>query len=639
MIPKSTASVAATLKGNGYATSWFGKNHKTPDWESSVAGPFDRWPTGMGFEYFYGFIGGETHQYYPVLFENTRAVEPKTSPEEGYHLMADMTDRAINYIKYSKSVAPQKPFFMYFAPGAAHAPHHAPKEWSHKFKGQFDQGWEKVREETYARQLKTGIIPPDTKLTPRPDWVPAWDSLSADQKKLYLRLFENFAGYLAFTDHECGRLIDAVNQLPDADNTMIIYIVGDNGASSEGGPDGTLNEVKALNGFPTPLAENLKHLDAIGGPDVEPHYPVGWAWSGNAPFQWVKQVASHLGGTRNPMIVTWPARIKDRGGIRTQFTHLIDVVPTILEAAQLPTPKTVDGVEQKPLDGVSFLSTFDSPNAKAVRQRQYFEVFSNRAIYDNGWIACAQHTFPWRQDYAPGNWDNDKWELYHLDEDFSEANDLAAKMPQKLAELTSLFDEEAKKNHVYPLDDRGTGRIYIPKPSPGGSDPKRTKFTYYAGAVRLAETAAANTKNRSHTIEADISLPENGGEGVLVAIGGSSGGYSLYVQDGKLVYHFNWFDETRTVINSSEPVPTGKSTVRFDFTYDGGSGELGKGGTCTLFINGRIVGEARIEKTVPGRFGIDTFGVGMDTGSPVSNTYKPPFAFTGTIEEVRVELK
>ncbi len=637
MIPKSTASVAATLKGNGYATSWFGKNHNTPDWESSVAGPFDRWPTGMGFEYFYGFIGGETHQYYPVLFENTRAVEPTSSPEEGYHLMTDMTDRAINYIQYSKSVAPQKPFFLYFAPGAAHAPHHAPKEWSHKFEGQFDQGWEKVREETYARQLEMGIIPPDTKLTPRPEWVPAWDSLSADQKKLYLRLFENFAGYLAFTDHECGRLIAAVNQLPDADNTMIIYIVGDNGASSEGGPDGTLNEVKALNGFPTPLEDNLKRLDAIGGPESEPHYPVGWAWSGNAPFQWVKQVASHLGGTRNPMIVTWPARIKDKGGIRTQFTHLIDVVPTILEAAHLPAPKTVDGVEQKPLDGVSFLSTFDSPEAKPVRQRQYFEVFSNRAIYDNGWIACAQHTFPWRQDYAPGNWDKDKWELYNLDEDFSEANDLAASMPEKLAQMKALFDAEAEKYHVYPLDDRGTGRIYEAKPSPGGSDPKRTKFTYYSGAVRLAETAAANTKNRSHTIEADITMPEQGGEGVLVAIGGSSGGYSLYVQDGKLVYHFNWFDETRTVITSSELVPAGKSTIRFDFAYDGG--ELGSGGTGTLFINDNKVGAARIEKTVPGRFGIDTFGVGMDTGSPVSNSYKPPFAFNGEIREVRVELK
>jgi len=637
MIPKSTASVAATLKGNGYATSWFGKNHNTPDWESSVAGPFDRWPTGMGFEYFYGFIGGEAHQYYPGLFENTRAVEPETSPEEGYHLLTDMTDRAIQYMQYSKSVAPQKPFFLYFAPGAAHAPHHAPKEWSHKFKGQFDQGWEKVREETYARQLEAGIIPPDTKLTPRPEWVPAWDTLSADQKKLYLRLFENYAGYLAFADHECGRLIDAVNQLPDADNTLIIYIVGDNGASSEGGPDGTLNEVKALNGFPTPIEDNLQHLDTIGGPETEPHYPVGWAWSGNAPFQWVKQVASHLGGSRNPMVVTWPARIKDKGGIRTQFTHVIDVVPTILEAAQLPAPKTVDGVEQKPLDGVSFLSTFDNPDATPVRQRQYFEVFSNRAIYDDGWMASAQHTFPWRQDYAPGNWENDRWELYHLDEDFSQANDLASEMPEKLAEMKALFDEEAEKYNVYPLDDRGTGRIYEAKPSPGGSDPNRTQFTYYPGAVRLAETAAPNTKNRSHTIEAVITMPEQGGEGVIVAIGASSGGYSLYVQDGKLVYHFNWFDETRTVVTSSETLPAGKSTVRLDFAYDGG--ELGSGGTATLFVNNKEVGAERIEKTVPGRFGTGTFDVGMDTGSPVSDEYMPPFAFNGEIHEVRVELK
>ena len=591
----------------------------------------------MGFEYFYGFIGGETHQYYPVLFENTRAVEPTTTPEEGYHLMTDMTDRAINYIQYSKSVAPQKPFFLYFAPGAAHAPHHAPKEWSHKFKGQFDQGWEKVREETYARQLKAGIIPADTKLTPRPEWVPAWETLSADQKKLYLRLFENYAGYLAFTDHECGRLIEAVNKLPDADNTMIIYIVGDNGASSEGGPDGTLNEIKALNGFPTPLEDNLKRLESIGGPESEPHYPVGWAWSGNAPFQWVKQVASHFGGTRNPMVVTWPARIKDKGGIRTQFTHLIDVVPTILDAANLPAPKTVDGVEQKPMDGVSFLSTFDSADAKPVRQRQYFEIFSNRAIYDNCWIACAQHTFPWRQDFAPGNWDEDKWELYHIDEDLSEANDLAAEMPDKLAEMKKLFDEEAQKNHVYPLDDRGTGRIYIAKPSPGGSDPNRTSFTYNAGAVRLAETAAPNTKNRSHSIEVDIDLPAEGGDGVLVAIGGSSSGYSLYLQDRKLIYHFNWFDEKRTVITSSESVPVGKSTVRFDFAYDGG--ELGSGGTGTLSINDKKVGESRIEKTVPGRYGIDTFGVGMDTGSPVANTYSPPFAFGGRVEQVRIELK
>ena len=624
MIPRSTATMGRILKDNGYATSWFGKNHNTPDWESSVAGPFDRWPTGMGFDYFYGFIGGETHQYYPVLFENTTPVEPKKTPEEGYHFMTDMTDRAIQWMRYSKSVAPQKPFLMYFAPGSAHAPHHAPKEWRDKFAGKFDAGWDKIRDETYQRQLDLGIIPPGTKLTARPDWVTPWDDLSPDEHKLYARLMENFAGYLAFTDYEVGRLLDAVKELPDAKNTMVIYIVGDNGASSEGGMTGTINEVKSLSGFPTSVEENLKHLDEIGGPNTEPHYPVGWAWAGNAPFQWVKQVASHLGGTRNPMIVSWPARIKDQGGKRTQFTHLIDVLPTILEASRIPAPKIVDGVDQKPMDGASFLSTFDSADAKPVRERQYFEVFSNRAIYDRGWIATAQHTFPWRQDFAPGNWDNDKWELYNLDEDFSEANDLAAKYPEKLAELKTLFDEEATKNHVYPLDDRGTGRLITPKPTP--ADPSRKSFTYFSGATRLAETAAPNTKNKSHTITADIILPEKDGGGVIVALGGASAGFSLFVKDGKLAYEYNWFDEDRTVITSSEAVPAGKSTVSFDFTYDGGG--PGKGGTGRLLINGKEVGKGRIERTVASRFGIDTFGVGMDTGSPVSKTTSHPMRST-----------
>ena len=639
MIPKSTATIGATLKGNGYATSWFGKNHNTPDWESSVAGPFDRWPTGMGFEYFYGFIGGETNQYYPVIFENTKAVEPDKSPEEGYHFMADMTDKAINYMQYSKAVAPDKPVFMYFAPGAAHAPHHAPKEWSTKFQGKFDAGWEKVREDTYQRQLEMGIIPKDTKLTPRPEWVPAWDTLSSDQKKLYLRLMENFAGYLAYTDHEIGRLIDAIHQLPDADNTMIIYVVGDNGASAEGGPDGTLNEVKALNGFSTPLEDNLKHIDDIGGPKGEPHYPVGWAWSGNAPFQWVKQVASHFGGTRNPMVVSWPAQIKDVGGIRAQFLHLIDIVPTILDAANLPAPKTVNGVVQKPMDGVSFLSTFTNADAKPVRNRQYFEVFSNRAIYDNGWIAAAQHTFPWRQDYAPGNWDNDTWELYNIDDDFSEANNLAASNPEKLAEMKALFDEEAKKNNVYPLDDRGTGRIYEAKPSPGGSDPKRTYFTYYSGTTRLAETAAPNMKNKSHTITAEINIPDKGGDGVLVAEGGSGGGFALYIKDGKLVYEYNFFDEDRYIVTSKDKVPIGKSTVKMDFIYEGKEGEMAKGGNIILYVNGNKIGEGKMDKSIPGRFGIDTFGIGEDTGSPVSKYYSPPFKFTGNILKVDIELK
>jgi arylsulfatase len=442
MLPKDTATIGEVLSDNGYATWWYGKNHNTPDWETTVAGPFDRWPTGMGFDYFYGFNAGETHQYYPVLFENTVPIEPDKTPEQGYHFMTDMTDRAIARMKFSKSVAPDKPFFMYFAPGAMHAPHHVTAEWRDRFKGKFDMGWEKYREVVYQNQLSMGIIPPDTKLTPRPDWVPAWDTLSADQKKLYAAFMENFAGFFAFTDHEIGRLLDAVKELPDADNTLIIYIVGDNGASAEGGPDGTLNEIKGLNGITTSIEEILPHLDKLGGPESEPHYPVGWAWAGNTPFQWVKQVASHLGGTRNPMVIAWPAKIKHDDKPRDPFLHLVDVVPTILEASRIPMPDSVNGFKQKPLAGKSFLASFTDPNFKG-RDEQYFEVFSNRSIYEDGWKANAQHTLPWRQDLAPGNWDKDRWELYNLDEDFSEANDLANEMPDKLAEMQGNFDAAA----------------------------------------------------------------------------------------------------------------------------------------------------------------------------------------------------
>lgn len=635
MIPKSTATMGEILRDNGYSTSWFGKDHNTPDWESSVAGPFTRWPTGMGFDYFYGFIAGETNQYYPIIFENTTPVEPNKTPEQGYHFMEDMTDKAIRWMQYSKSVAPQKPILLYFAPGAAHAPHQAPKEWRDKFKGQFDKGWDTVRQETYERQLKMGILPPGTGLTPRPNWVKPWDSLSNDQHRLFARLMENYAAYLSYADFETGRLLDAIKKLPDADNTLIIYIVGDNGASAEGGMDGTLNEIKALSGISTSLEDNLKHIDEIGGPETEAHYPVGWAWAGDAPFQWVKQVASHFGGTRNPMVVSWPAKIKDTGGVRTQFLHLIDVLPTILDAAHIAQPKMVNGTVQKPMDGVSFVSTFTNKNAKPVRTRQYFEIFSNRAIYDNGWIAAAQHTFPWRQDYAPGNWDKDKWELYNIDEDFSEDHNLASKYPEKVIAMKKLFDEEAAKNHVYPLDDRGTGRLISAKPTP--SDPKRKHFVFYEGAVRLAETAAPNTKNKSHTITATIEMPEKGGDGVIVAEGGISAGFSLYVKDRKLIYHYNWFDEERTEIISSEELPAGKSTVKFDFVYDGGG--TGKGGTGSLYINGKKVGEKRINKTVAARFGLDTFGVGEDTGAPVVNTYTAPFRFQGKIDEVVIDLK
>jgi arylsulfatase len=633
MIPKSTATVGKILKENGYNTGWFGKNHNTPDWESSVVGPFDRWPTGLGFDYFYGFIGGETNQYYPVLFENTVAVEPSKSPEEGYHFMTDMTDKAVDWLRYSKSVNPDKPVLMYFAPGAMHAPHHVAAEWRQKFAGQFDRGWDVVREETVARQHQNGVIPHDAENTPRPDWCPPWDSLSADQKRLYARFMENYAGYMAFADHEIGRLLDAIRALPDADNTMVIYIVGDNGASSEGGLAGTVNEIMNLNGVDSTLEENLARIDDIGNPSTEPHYPLGWAWAGNAPFQWVKQVASHLGGTRNPMVVSWPAQISDHGGVRSQFTHLIDLVPTILDAVGIPAPDKVNGIDQKPMDGVSIRSTFASADARPVRQRQYFEIFTNRAIYDDGWIACAQHTFPWRQDYAPGHWENDKWELYHLDEDFSENHNVAEKNPGKLAELQKLFDEEAQKYGVYPFDDRGSARLAVPKPPPGGADPNRRQFTYYPGALRLPETAAPNTKNRTHRISVHL---KQRGDGVLVAAGGISAGYVLYVKDGKPFYEYNWFDRDRTVLSGKSQLSQGVSTLTFEFLYDGGG--AGKGGDAILLVDGAEVDRKRIERTVAGRFGIDTFGIGADTGAPVSKGYKPPFPYQGVIDRVDIEI-
>ncbi len=571
--------IGAILRDNGYATWWFGKNHNTPDWETTIAGPFDRWPTSLGFEYFYGFNAGETDQYYPVIFENTSPVEPDKSPEEGYHLLTDMTDRAIARMKFSKSVAPDKPFFMYFAPGAMHAPHQAPAKWRESFKGAFDMGWEKYREQVYERQLEMGIIPKGTKLTPRPDWVPAWDSLSDLQKRVYTTLMENFAGYFAFTDHEIGRLLDAVKELPDADNTLVIFIAGDNGASAEGGPDGTFNEVKALNGINTPLEELVPLLDNVGAPGTEPHYPVGWAWAGDTPFQWVKQVASHLGGTRNPMVASWPSRITHDEQLRDAFLHLIDVAPTILEAARIPMPQTVDGIRQKPLAGKSFLASFDDPSY-AGRSEQYCEIFTNRSMYRDGWKANAQHTFPWRQDYAPGNWDQDIWELYYLPDDFSEAVDLAAEHPEKLTALKARFAEAARQYHIYPLDDRGSARLAVPKPLPPGADPDTRTFTYYPGAIRISETAAPPMKNRSWTLTANVETDGARTEGVIVGFGGLAAGLSLYLDEGVPVFDYNYFDE-HTVLRGGKPLPKGASSVEVDFLHrrdrkGDDSGEVGR---------------------------------------------------------------
>nr|WP_174825808.1 MULTISPECIES: sulfatase-like hydrolase/transferase [unclassified Ruegeria] len=637
MLPKETATIGEILKGNGYATWWFGKNHNTPDWEQTVTGPFDRWPTGMGFDYFYGFNSGETHQYYPVLFENTFPVEPETTPDEGYHFMTDMTDRAISRMKFSKSVAPNKPFFMYFAPGAMHAPHHVTAEWREQFDGAFDMGWEAYREEVFARQLEMGIVPEGTELTTRPDWVPAWDTLRDDQKEVYNALFENYAGYFAFTDHEVGRLLDAVKELPDAENTMVIYIVGDNGASSEGGPDGTLNEIMNLNGIPSDIDDIRANLDKLGGPESEPHYPVGWAWAGNTPFQWVKQVASHLGGTRNPMVITWPARIEHDAEPRTAFLHLVDVVPTILEAANIPMPDTVNGIDQKPLEGESFLASFTDPGYMG-RTQQYFEVFSDRSMYADGWKANAQHTFPWRQDFAPGEWEKDTWELYNLEEDFSEANNLASENPEKLEELKAMLGEAFEKYGVLPLDDRGAGRLASAKPPVPGADEGAKTYTYYEGAIRIAEPAAPPMKNRSWTLTAQVDTEGAGTEGVIMGFGGVAAGMVLYLDGGVPVFDYNLFEE-HTVVKGSEPLASGETEVKVDFAYLGTANEAGKGAAITLLVDGETVATGTMESTVAGRFGIDTFGIGEDTGQPVTSAYEPPFAFTGEIQSVVIEVQ
>ncbi len=538
-------------------------------------------------------------------------------------------------MKFSKSIAPNKPFFMYFAPGAMHAPHHVAAKWRDPFKGKFDMGWEKYREMVYERQLRMGIIPPDTKLTLRPDWVPSWNSLSDKQKKVYNALFENYAGYFSFTDYEVGRLLNAVKELPDGDNTLIFYIVGDNGASAEGGPDGTLNEIMNLNGIPSNIDDILKNLDKLGGPESEPHYPVGWAWAGNTPFQWVKQVASHLGGTRNPLVVSWPARIKHDDKPRNAFLHLVDVVPTILEATNIPMAETVNGIEQKPLEGKSFLASFTDPDFVG-RSEQYFEVFSNRSIYEDGWKANAQHTLPWRQDLAPGNWDKDRWELYNLKEDFSEAEDLASTMPEKLEEMQRKFDEAAVKYHVYPLDDRGAARLALPKPPVPGADPDTKTFTYYTGAIRIAKPAAPPMKNRSWTLTAKVKTEGARSEGVIMAFGGVAAGMTLYLKDGVPIFDYNYFKD-HTVVKGTQPLPAGDATLTLDFSYDGSG--VGKGAKISLGVNGQTVGQGEMHATVAGRFGIDTFGIGEDSGQPVTFDYKAPFAFTGKIESVTVVMK
>ena len=634
--PNEAATVAEILKLNGYNTAAFGKMHQTPAWEVSVSGPFTRWPVGDGFEKFYGFLGGETNQWAPLIFDGTTVVEPPHTP--GYNFMTDMTDQAIAWTRFQHTMTPDKPFFIYFAPGALHAPHHTPKEWRDKYKGKFDEGWDKYRDETLARQKQLGVVPQNTQLAPWPPSVKHWDDLSADDKIVAERLMENYAGFGEYADHEIGRLIDSLKEAGVYDNTMIVYIAGDNGMSAEGGLEGTLNEMAIFNGVHDTTANLLAHLDDIGGPNSFPHIPVGWALAGDTPFQWTKQVASHYGGTRNGMVISWPSHINDAGGIRPQWHHVVDVTPTILETAGLPQPKLVNGVRQKPIEGVSMVYTFANAKAPSRHRTQYFEMFGNRGIYHDGWTAVTRHSTPWDVTAQPPKFSEDKWELYNSNDDFSQAQDIAAKYPDKLKELQTLFLAEAEKYNVLPLDDRRIER-FVPtlagRPSLMWG---RTSVTLYPGMVAMMENATLDIKNRSHTIIADIEVPEGGGDGVIVAQGGRFGGWTLYMKGGKLKYCYNWLGRDRYTIESKDPLPAGKATVKFEFKYDGGG--LGKGGTGTLYVNDQKVGEGRIDKTQPFIFSADdTEDVGEDLATPVTEDYKEgDNRFTGTVDKVTIAV-
>ncbi|MFO0902553.1 MAG: arylsulfatase [Pirellulales bacterium] len=633
IIPRSTALVSQTLRDNGYATGMFGKWHNTPEPDISPAGPFDRWPTGLGFDYFYGFNQGETHQYYPVIYRNTTWVPQPKSPEQGYHFTADMTDEAIEWTRNVRAADRDKPWFMYYSAAGVHAPHHAPKDFIAKYKGKFDHGWDKQRELTHAKQLAMGVIPPGTKLTPRHQEIPSWDSRSADEKKVYARLMETYAAYMDYTDAEIGRLIDSMAASGELDNTLVMYVVGDNGASAEGGLEGTFSEIASLIGIQLGLESTIKRLDEIGGPHSEPHVPVGWAWAMNAPFQWTKQVASHFGGTRNPLVVHWPKGIKSKGEVRSQFHHVIDVVPTILEACNIPEPKVVNGIPQKPIEGVSMVYSFDQGQAKDRRTTQYFELATNRAIYHDGWVACSQYGLPWQTAGRGDGFLTAPWQLYHIDQDFSQAVDLAAKHPEKLKALQAKFAEEAKQYGVFPLDPRFSERM-DPKLRIAGVPP--TSWTYYGNRVWLPEPIGPQLFPRPHSITADLVIPSSGAEGVVACAGAFSAGWSLYLKGGKPHFRYTVFELDDVTIDGTATIPTGKVTLKSVFTPDGS--KVG-GGTIKLFVNGQPAGEGQVKRSLF-RHGLEPFEIGRDSITPVAPEYakQDVFEFTGTIEKVTFEL-
>jgi arylsulfatase A-like enzyme len=635
IIPKNTGTVAEILRQNGYATAWVGKNHNTPTWETSEIGPFDRWANGHGFDYFYGFNAGDTSQYEPILYENRNRVPQSTDPN--YHLSTDIADHSIAWMQRVKAIDPSRPFFLYVAPAATHSPHQAPKEWIDKFKGQFDMGWDHYRQMTLARQKQLGVVPPETKLTPRPAGLPAWDSLNADQKRLYARMMEVFAGYGAHVDHEVGRVLDAVAKLSDADNTLVVYIVGDNGSSAEGGIEGSINENAFFNNVAETWQENIKVIDELGGPKHFNHFPSAWAWAMDTPFQWTKQVASHFGGTRNPMIISWPARITEKGGLRSQFHHVIDVMPTLLEAAGVQAPDALNGVPQKPFDGISMVYTFNDAKAADRRKTQVFEMAVNRGIYQNGWFASSLSFPPWQPDRTGFEIDKAKWELYNIDQDFSQADDLAAKNPEKLTALKDLWWAEAARNDILPLDWRGPERMSTELSGKPSLAAGRNTFVYDRPLAALPESSAPDLKNKSFTITAEAEIPAGGAEGMIFTQGGFTGGWGFYMQQGKLVGEHSYVALDRYRILSTESLPAGKVTLVLDFKYDGG---LGKGGIMTLLANGRKIGEGRVEKTTPFKYALaEGQDIGEDTGTPVDFSYKPPFKFTGKLGKVTIELK
>jgi arylsulfatase A-like enzyme len=635
--PNSCAPLAETLRLNGYATAQFGKCHEVPVWETSPIGPFDHWPSpGGGFEYFYGFIGGETNQYYPGLFEGTHPVEPDRTPEEGYHLTEDLADHAIGWVRQQKALLPDKPFFIYFAPGATHAPHHVPAEWADKYKGKFDEGWDKLREETFARQKQLGVIPPEAELTVRHPQIPAWEDVPAELVPVLTREMEVYAGFLEHTDYHVGRLIDALEDLEILDDTLIYYIIGDNGASAEGGPRGTFNEMANLNNIEVFMTTEflIAHRDGFGTPDSYNHYAVGWAHAMDAPYQWTKQVASHWGGTRNGTIVHWPGGIHATGEIRPQFHHLIDIAPTVLEVAGLPQPVVVNSVQQKPLEGVSMAYSFDDAGAAERHETQYFEMFVNRGIYHKGWTAVTRHSLPFAVEPLPA-FDDDVWELYSPD-DWTQAHDLAKEMPERLHELQRLFLIEAVKYNVLPLDDRRVERLNSDLSGRPTLIKGKTQLLF-GGMQRLFENVTLNLKNKSHAVTAEVWVPDKGANGVLITQGGQFGGWSLYVKDGTLKYCYNLLGVQRFYTAANTGLPAGKHQVRMEFAYDGGG--LGRGGAISLFVDGNKIGEGRVGATQPMSFSLDeTTDVGCETGTMVAEDYTAQTSkFNGRIEWVQLD--